>query len=74
MSEPDDLLPFSALPKSETALPSIGDSLSEIVGHFTDQGALGVLAIDAAAFSNIERSFGGTARLGAIRSGRSWSN
>ena len=55
MSEPDDLLPFSALPKSETALPSIGDSLSEIVGRFTGHGALGVLAIDASAFSEIER-------------------
>jgi len=68
MSEPDDLLPFSALPKSETALPSIGDSLSEIVGRFADHGALGVLAIDASAFSDIERSFGGTARLGAMLS------
>ena len=68
MSVPDDLLPFSALPKSETALPSIGDSLSEIVRHFTDHGALGLLAIDASAFSEIERSFGGTARLGAMLS------
>ena len=31
MSEPDDLLPLSALPKSETELPAIGDSLSEMI-------------------------------------------
>jgi len=68
MSESDDLLPFSALPKSETALPSIGDSLSEIVEHFSAHGALGLIVIDASAFSDIERSFGGTARLGAMLS------
>jgi len=66
MSEPDDHLPISALPKSETALPSIGDSLSEIVQHFSAHGALGLLAIDASEFSGIERCFGGTARLGAM--------
>ncbi len=66
MSERDELPPFSALPKSETALPSIGDSLPGIVRSFSEHGALGVVAIDAAAFSEIERSFGGTARLGAM--------
>ncbi len=68
MSERERLLPFSALPKSETALPSIGDSLPEIVRNFSEHGALGILAIDASAFSEIERSFGGTARLGAMLS------
>ena len=68
MSEPDDLLPFSVSPKPETALPSIGASLGKIVEHFTDHGALGVLVIDAAAFSDIEHRFGGAARLGAMRS------
>jgi EAL domain-containing protein (putative c-di-GMP-specific phosphodiesterase class I) len=68
MSEPDDLLPLSALPKTETELPSIGDSLSEIVQRFSTHGALGLLAIDASEFSGIERSFGGAARLGAMLS------
>jgi len=68
MSEPDDLLPFAALPKTETALPSIGDSLPEVVERFGSHGALGVLAIDASAFAEIERSFGGSARFGAMLS------
>ena len=68
MSEPDDILPFAALPKSETVLPSIGDSLSEIVEQFSGHGALGILAVDASVFADIERSFGGSARLGAMLS------
>ena len=68
MSESNDRLPFSVLPKSEVALASVGDSLCGIVEHFTNHGALGVLVVDASAFSDIERSFGGTARLGAMLS------
>jgi len=68
MLEPDDRLPFAALPKSEQTLASIGDSLAAIVAHFVAHGALGVLAIDASAFAGIERSFGATARVGAMLS------
>jgi EAL domain-containing protein (putative c-di-GMP-specific phosphodiesterase class I) len=68
MSEPDDILTVVALPKSETVLPAIGGSLPEIVEQFSGHGAVGILAIDASAFSDIERSFGGSARLGAMLS------
>ena len=68
MSEANDLFPLSAPPVTEAGLTNIGESLAEIVRHFTTHGALGVIAIDASAFSDIERTFGGAARLGSMLS------
>jgi hypothetical protein len=42
-------------------LPSFGEALSRITAHFTLEGALGLLLIDAADFSEIERSYGAEA-------------
>jgi EAL domain-containing protein (putative c-di-GMP-specific phosphodiesterase class I) len=68
MSEGDDLLALSIPPAAEAVLATIGESLAEVVRRFTAHGALSVLVIDASAFSDIEREFGGAARLGAMLS------
>ena len=68
MSEADDLLALSAPSEAETGLRSIGDALSEVVRRFAEYEALGVIGIDASAFSEIERAFGGAARFDAMLS------
>ena len=46
--------------------PSFGTALARISTHFTLEGALGMIAIDAAGLSEIERSYGGEALAGAM--------
>jgi hypothetical protein len=59
MAEVDDgtSAPGQRVPK----LPSFGEALSRITAHFTLEGALGLLLIDAAAFAEIERAYGADA-------------
>ena len=47
-------------------LPSFGEALSRITDHFTLEGALGLLLIDAADFAEIERSYGADAHQRAM--------
>jgi EAL domain-containing protein (putative c-di-GMP-specific phosphodiesterase class I) len=68
MSEVDDRLGFTVPPAAEAALSTIGESLPEVVRRFATHGALGVIAVDASVFLDIEREFGGAARLGAMLS------
>jgi EAL domain-containing protein (putative c-di-GMP-specific phosphodiesterase class I) len=68
MSEADDLLSLSAPQEADTELRSIADSLSVVVRNFSAHEALGVIGIDASAFTAIERTFGGAARLEAMLS------
>jgi EAL domain-containing protein (putative c-di-GMP-specific phosphodiesterase class I) len=68
MSEADDLLSLSAPQEADTELRSIADSLSVVVRNFSAHEALGVIDIDASAFTAIERTFGGAARLEAMLS------
>jgi EAL domain-containing protein (putative c-di-GMP-specific phosphodiesterase class I) len=54
--------PGARVPK----LPSFGEALSRITAHFTLEGALGLLLIDAGDFAEIERSYGADAHQRAM--------
>ena len=64
MSEGDDGTgaPGQRVPK----LPSFGEALSRITAHFTLEGALGLLLIDAGDFAEIERVYGADAHQRAM--------
>jgi len=64
MVEPDDgtQAPGQRAPK----LPSFGEALSRITAHFTLEGALGLLLIDAGDFAEIERTYGAEAHQRAM--------
>jgi EAL domain-containing protein (putative c-di-GMP-specific phosphodiesterase class I) len=68
MSEVDDILSITAPPETDTGLCSIGDSLADVVQDFAAHEALGVIGIDASAFSDVERAYGGAARHEAMLS------
>jgi EAL domain-containing protein (putative c-di-GMP-specific phosphodiesterase class I) len=68
MSEAEDLLALSIPPAAEAVLTTIGESLPEVVRRFSSHGALGVIVIDASVFTDIEREYGGAARLSAMLS------
>ena len=40
-------------------LPSFGEQLPRIAGHFSDAGALGIVLIDAQSLAGIETFYGG---------------
>jgi EAL domain-containing protein (putative c-di-GMP-specific phosphodiesterase class I) len=56
------LAPGARAPK----LASFGEALSRITAHFTLEGALGLLLIDAGPFAEIERAYGAEAHQHAI--------
>jgi EAL domain-containing protein (putative c-di-GMP-specific phosphodiesterase class I) len=64
MAELDDGTgaPGQRVPK----LPSFGEALSRITAHFTLEGALGLLLIDAGGFAEIERAYGADAHQRAM--------
>jgi EAL domain-containing protein (putative c-di-GMP-specific phosphodiesterase class I) len=47
-------------------LPGFGEAISRITAHFTLEGALGLLAIDASGLASIERQYGGEAHARAM--------
>ena len=47
-------------------LPGFGEALSRITAHFTLEGAIGILVIDASRLAVIERQYGGEAHRRAM--------
>ncbi len=64
--------PLRDSPPEERSLPGLGESLQIVAPHFDEEGALGLLLVDASAFISIERSYGSAAleqtlrKLGAL--------
>ena len=61
MAEGPERLSFGEVGSGRGRLPALGEALSEITAHFTLEGALGVLLIDASRLGVIERQYGGEA-------------
>ncbi|MFP8879932.1 MAG: EAL domain-containing protein [Myxococcota bacterium] len=65
MSGTDDFLPLLD-PSEESELLTLGEAIPQVVRQYGWHGALGIIAIDAAAIGEIERTFGDSAREQAM--------
>lgn len=61
MSEPPEIVEGGATRAQREPPPSLGALLPRIVRQFDDEGALGVLLIDATPLADIERQYGAPA-------------
>ena len=67
MSEGPQRLSLAEVGSSKGSLPTLGEALSRITAHFTLEGALGVVLVDASRLAVIERQYGGDAHRRAIQ-------
>ena len=67
MSEGSPRLSLAEVGSSKGSLPTLGEALSRITAHFTLEGALGVVLVDASRLAVIERQYGGDAHRRAIQ-------
>jgi EAL domain-containing protein (putative c-di-GMP-specific phosphodiesterase class I) len=66
MSEGRGRLSLADVGSQRGRLPALGEALSRITAHFTLEGTLGVVLIDASRLSVIERQYGGDAHRCAV--------
>ena len=67
MSEGPQRLSLAEVGSSKGGLPTLGEALSRITAHFTLEGALGVVLVDASRLAVIARQYGGDAHRRAIQ-------